>query len=261
MGFMDHLMELRRRLWVSVVAMLICMLAALAYYETIFEVLRIPLDDINRQYSEAPNYAETLQRLGLPPGTTEIAPIISTSMLGTMMMVMWLGIGGGLVLSSPIVVFEIWSFVAPGLREKERRAIKPVLYGGVFFFLIGAALAYYVLFPVTLQFVVWLDVQLRVRPTYTVDDYMSLFLNIMAITGLICEAPLVIAVLAKLGLVQASHLTRYWRMCVLAAFILGSIFSPGTDIISMLIFSLLLLSIYLVSILFAYMFYSGEKKA
>ena len=257
MGFIDHLMELRKRLWISVLAVVVCMGLALFYYEIIFDLLRGPLDDINNGYRKRADYAEILEKLHLPAGS-DILPFTSITMLGTMMMVMWLGIGAGLVLSSPVLVYEVWAFVSPGLHTQEKRAVRPILYGGIIFFLIGCVIAYFILFPVTLQFVVWLDVKLKVRPSYTVDDYMSLLLNMMLISGLICETPLVVAVLAKLKIVKPSYLTRYWRPCVLAAFIFGSLLSPGTDVISMLVFSTLLLSIYIISVLMAYVFYPKD---
>jgi sec-independent protein translocase protein TatC len=254
MGFLDHLMELRRRLWVSLLAVVVCMTAATVFYENLFQFLRQPIDNINAEYAARADYPEVLLKLGLPPGS-QVAPLFNGNPLGTMMMVMWLGIGAGLIFSSPIVVFELWGFVAPGLRDVEKRAIKPVLYGGIFFFLTGCALSYFALFPSTLGFTIWLDVQLKIRPMYTVDDYVSLCLNMMLITGLICEIPLVVAALARLGVMRASHLTRYWRMCVMAAFAGGAVFSPGTDVISMMIFSALLMSIYLASIVMAFIFY------
>jgi len=262
MSFMDHLMELRRRLWVSVVSIAVCMVVALAFYDHIFAFLRQPLDKVNAEYAaDATRYAEIVARLKIPPGS-DIVQLTSIKLLGTMMMIMWLGIGAGLVVSSPIVVYEIWSFVAPGLRERERRAIQPILGGGILFFIAGCALAYYVLFPVTLNFMVWLDIQpaLRVRPSYTVDEYLSLILNMMLVTGLICEAPLVIGVLARLSLVSAVDLLKYWRVSVLVAFIMGSIFSPGTDVMSMIIFSALLLSLYVVSIFMAWFFYPKQQR-
>ena len=77
-----------------------------------------------------------------------------------MIMVMWLGVWGGLVIASPIVMYELWAFVAPGLHDHEKRAIKPVLYGGVLFFLTGAFVSYRYLAPMTIDFFVWLDLSL-----------------------------------------------------------------------------------------------------
>ena len=261
MSFIDHLMELRKRLWVSIITIVVSLCVALVFYDTLFAMLRYPLDNLNDQYRKAPDYLQILQRLKLAPGS-DIVQLISTNPLGTMLMVMWIGIGAGLLLSSPIVIYEVWAFISPGLKEKEQNAIKPILYGGILFFLGGVALTYFLLFPVTMDFVVWLDVQeaIRIRPSYTVDEYFSLLLNMMWITGLICETPLVVGGLAKLGVVKPSHLTVYWRACVLASFVLGSIFSPGTDVMSMLVFSLLLLSLYIVSIFMAWLFYPKQKK-
>ncbi|HEY3322281.1 MAG TPA: twin-arginine translocase subunit TatC [Planctomycetota bacterium] len=260
MSFIDHLMELRSRLWISIITIVVCMVASLFCYDWLFQFLRGPLDDINLWYLKPENreaYDAARQALQLADGA-KVVVITSTSMLSTMLMIMWLGLGAGLVVSAPVLVYEGWAFIAPGLKKNERRAIQPVLFGGIFFFLAGVALTYYLLFPVTLNFVVWLDVNLRVQPLYTVEDYMSLLLNMMWITGLVCEIPLVVAVLAKLSIVKPEYLTRYWRICVLAAFVLGAIFSPGTDVLSMLVFSLLLLSLYLLSVFMAWFFYPKQ---
>src|SRR5205823_634734 len=111
MSFIDHLMELRKRLWVSIITVVLSMFGALAMYDWLFAFLRWPLDKINDEYrlpKNAETYAKTLDLLKLPPNS-DIVQLISTNMLGTMMMVMWIGIGAGLVISSPIVVYELWS--------------------------------------------------------------------------------------------------------------------------------------------------------
>lgn len=323
MGFMDHLMELRRRLWKSAVAVFICMVVALAFYSELWGIVRAPLDNIQAEYDnklkkaelvtetlklkkdapaqdvldaigklgaesseartlvfntlllkpdadaavvklavektieERDEHVKLLADLRVPPGAGLIE-IVNPAPLSTMMMVMWIGVGVGLVLSSPILLYELWAFVSPGLRQKEKNAITPVLMGGVFFFAAGASIAYFILFPFSLNFFVWLDLRLKVRPFYSVDEYSTLLFNMLWMTGLVCEIPLVIAALAKLALVKASTLTNYWRICVLVSFILGSLFSPGSDIMSMLVFSALLLSLYVLSILMAWIFFPKE---
>jgi sec-independent protein translocase protein TatC len=253
MSFMDHLLELRRRLWICALAVCICVTLSLAFYSELFAFLRVPLDNVNKYYGASPEFQSLLKERSLPP-TTNVVDLQTTQPLSLLMVVMWLGMGAGLILGSPVLLYELWAFVAPGLKPRERRAIRPVLFGGIIFFLAGCVLTYYVLFPVTLDFMVWLAVQLHVRPIYTVDDYMSLLLTMMGITGLCCETPLVVGVLSKLGVIAPHHLTRYWRPCVLAAFILGAVFSPGTDLLSMLVFSALLLSLYILSIIMAWLF-------
>jgi len=254
MSFMDHLMELRKRLWISLVAVLICMGLALYWTDAIFELLKRPVDDINADFK----VDETGRQILKEWGRQNVIELQTTNPLSIMMTVVWLGIGAGLILSSPILVYEVWAFVAPGLKPNEKRAIQPVLFGGIFFFIGGCALAYKALVPVSMTFLATLAVKIKVRPDYTIDDYMSLLLNMMFISGLICEMPLIVAVLARLSLVKPESLLSYWRSAMLAAFVLGAVLSPGTDVIAMLLFSFLLLSLYFISILFAYIFYPKQ---
>ena len=310
MTFMEHLLELRRRLVLCAFTIVLCMALAMAFYEPLFRLMRWPVDNLNHLYAakyvaeklKNPDTARVLARkyveevLGKPdpakaeaeqqweeilknPDTRkdlaerhvnevlripEIGQVhielISTDPMDTLLLVMWLAIGAGLVLSSPVLIYQLWSFVAPGLREKERHAIKPVLYGGIFFFLSGCALAYFLLFPVSIRFFSALNIDLKVTSKWTMEKYSSLLLNMLAICGLVCETPLVVAALAKLGLLKPAHLTRYWRLCILGSFILGAAFSPGTDVMSMMLFSGLLLSLYGLSILMAHVFYPKGKE-
>lgn len=243
MSFMEHLLELRKRLWTSIMTIFVCVAVAMVFYEELFAFMRGPLDRLN-----------ATRAAGMPK-----VNLNSTDPMDTLVMVMWLSIGAGVVLSSPMLLYQLWGFIAPGLREKERRAIKPVLFGGIFFFLLGAGIAYAVLFPVAIRFFFGLNVGLDVTSIPTVEKYCGLLLNMMAISGLICEAPLVVAAFAKLGVVKPEHLTGHWRICVLVAFILGAVFSPGTEVMSMLLFSALLLCLYAVSIFMAYAFYPKDK--
>ena len=256
MTFMDHLLELRKRLWTSALVIFICMGLAMVFYVPLVNFIRWPVDNLNRHY--AAQYAKEV--LTNPQAVPVEITLISTDPMETLLMVMWLSIGAGLVLSSPVLIYQLWAFVAPGLREKEKRAIKPVLYGGIFFFLAGCALAYFVLFPAAIRFFSAFNVDLQVTSWWTMDKYSSFLLNMMAVCGVVCETPLVVAGLAKLGILKPGHLTQYWRGCVFGAFVLGACFSPGADIMSMLLFSGLLVSLYLVSIVMAHVFYPKGRK-
>jgi sec-independent protein translocase protein TatC len=256
MSFLDHLMELRKRLWISVVAITACMLVAICFFVPIIDVMRTPMETINQHYRERPDYPEILQRVGLPPGTPGLIDLTTLTPLESTLTVMWIGIYAGLALSFPIVLYQLWAFIGPGLRTTERRAVQPILYGGIVFFIAGILLTYYLLFPVTLEFVVWLDVLLKLKIAYNFDSYMSLMLNMMWVSGLACETPVIVGVLAKLGIVRPDHLTQYWRWCVLLSFVLGAVFSPGADMMSMFVFSLMYLGLYVASVAMAWLFYT-----
>jgi len=288
MGFMEHLMELRNRLVWSAIAIVACVLGALMFFQQTNAIMLKPLDDINREYRERKDYAEILQKvkrssyskdmeevLGVlgkqyasnpefvaafeklkqSKNQDDLVELISLDPLESTFAVCWVGIYIGIALAAPIVLSQIWKFVSPGLRMNERDAVQPILYGSVLFFAAGCAVTYFMLFPVTLRFGVWFDLYLNYKPMYRVEKYFSLFLDIAFYAGLACETPMVVAVLAKLGVVRPDHLTRFWRFCVLGAFIMGTIFSPGMDIASMLAFSFLYLSLYIVSVIMAYIFY------
>jgi sec-independent protein translocase protein TatC len=293
MGFMDHLMELRRRLWIVAVTLLVCIMAAIFYSTELFGILRYPAEMLNQEYAadakaqadqthpllrgsllgswtSLPKPAQgpdsrpllfiqkALDKLDVPPDETPVVHIMSMDPLDTIMMMMWIGVWAGVVLSAPIMLYQLWAFVAPGLRNREKRAIRPVLYGGIFFFLIGCAVAYFVLFPVCIRFFVWLNTVWHIDTNWKIDAYVSLLINMMFLTGLVCEIPLVVAVLAKLRIVRPRHLLVFWRPIILAAFVLGAVLSPGTDVMSMLVFTAMLLSIYFASILMALIFYRAE---
>ncbi len=259
MSFLDHLMELRRRIWISVVSITACMLMAIFFFVPLVDIMRAPMEKLNRVYMDRPDYQEILKRVGLPPNTPGLIDLTTLTPLESTMTIMWIGIYAGLAFSAPIIAYQIWLFVSPGLKERERKAVQPILYGGIIFFIVGVLITYYLLFPVTLEFVVWLDVLLKLKIQYNFDSYMSLLLNMMWVSGLACETPVIIGILAKLGVVRPDHLTRYWRWCVLLSFVLGAVFSPGADMMSMLVFSLLYLGLYVASVVMAFLFY--KKRA
>ena len=249
MGFIDHLLELRKRMWISIIAIALCVLVALIFYEQVYAFLLRPIrwvdDDMVRKAIEN----------GHPPADRHFIHITTTEPLGTMMTVIWLGFWAGLVVASPIVILQLWGFIAPGLHAKEKNAIKPVLYGGVFFFLAGAAIAYFVLAPLTFNFFLWLDLRLEVTPNWTSEKCIEMLITMMIVCGMLCEIPLLVAGLARLGIIEPQWLIKYWKVLTFGSVLLGMIVSPGNDLVSMAAFSGLILGIYLVSIIMAYVFY------
>ncbi len=258
MGFLDHLMELRRRLMGGVIAVFITTILSFVFYSHIFAFLRVPIDNINQQYRDDPELSAQAVAIGLDPQKGVIVPI-STEPLGLIMILMKVAVITGIVLSSPIVVYQFWSFVSPGLKKSERRAIQPLLLGGLMFFVGGASFCYYLVFPLTLNFLVWLDVSMGFAPQYTPNHYIGLLVTFMLIFGLVFELPLVASILALLRILSPEFLTRYWRYVILACFLLGSILSPGGDPMSMLMMSGSMVVLYVVSIFLVKMLYPKEE--
>ena len=249
MGFIDHLLELRKRLWVAIVAVMVCVFLSFIFYKPIYNFLAEPIRVVDRKYTRI------VTERGTPPATGHVINLTTNQPLGSMLMVIWLGFWAGLVVASPIVLYELWAFIAPGLHDKEKNAIKPVLYGGAFFFLIGAAIAYYFLAPMSFDFFVWLDIDLGLMVNWTSETCIEMLITMMIVSGLLCEIPLLVAGLARLGLVEPVWLIKYWKVFTFGSVFLGMTVSPGNDLASMSAFSGLILGIYLVSILMAYIFY------
>jgi sec-independent protein translocase protein TatC len=247
MSFAEHLLELRRRLILAILATLVCAVLGLIFYKPVFEFLMGPVTRLNDKLA-----AEGLGRPVQPQ---------SKALTDTFMLVFEASMLVGVLLASPVVIYQLWAFVSPGLYPRERKAIMPILTVGVLFFLAGAAFAYFLVFPLTLEFFVRLDLDLEFLPQYVVADYFSFLLLMMVCFGAAFELPLVIAALAKLGLVSPKFLTAQWRYCVMAAFVLGAVLTPGPDMLSMLLMSAALLLLYVLSIGAAWLFYPKGKDA
>lgn len=334
MGFLDHLMELRKRLWISIIAVFVCVVAAIVCYNPLYNFLVRPIRVVNEKYKEPFAQHEyhknildwengidkslvdakredvkkevdiarknieskdpilqdvdrveankrALQQLrdDLPKETDparrklhdfeirkleinepkyivkDVINLAATTPLGSMLTVIWAGIYGGLLLASPIFLYQLWAFVSPGLRKHEKRAIAPVFYAGVFFFVTGAAIAYYVLAAITFDFFAWLDQNLEIHIQWTAESCIEMLLTMMLISGLLCEIPLVVAGLARMDVIGPRSLTRHWRGCTFGSIALGAFVAPGNDVASLVAFSGLVLGIYLVSIVAALVFH------
>lgn len=247
MTFGAHLQELQRRLWVSVAVIGLCTIASLVFYQELFRIIRLPAEELNQEYRRDPAWQQLKHERG-QSADMDVIPLIGSRMLSTVVMVMWLAVWVGLLLASPLWLYELWAFVSPGLRPEERRAVQPVLLGGVVFFAAGVLFCWYCVVPYVLRFSVWFTITMGVLPWFSIDDYMSLLFAMLLISGLIFEAPVAASIFARLGLLKPWMLTKWWRGTVLGCFVLGALLSPGQDPISMLILSGALLGLYVVSL-------------
>ncbi len=260
MTFLEHLLELRKRLMSSVYAIVLTTVVTLIFYEPVFVFLRAPLDAVNAKFKTDPGYVELLIRKEFDPTKNIIEPI-TTDPMGLMMILMRISIYAGLILASPWVLYQIWAFVSPGLTPKEAGAIRPVLFGGIFFFVGGAAFCYFLVFPRTIEFLVWFDVNLGFKPSYVPTDYFGMLTTFMLIFGATFEIPLVSAIFARLGMLKPQWTLVFWRYIIVGCFVAGSILSPGADPISMIIMSLSLVFLYGLSIVMAKICYRKHQQA
>lgn len=153
----------------------------------------------------------------------------------------------GLVLASPIIIWQIWAFLSPALYEKERKALVPSLFAGLVLFLLGATFAW--IFVVPKAIAVLLTFQSGAfNLMFTYDAWFSFVLQILLAMGISAELPLLLIILTALGLTTPSALNKFRRVAIVLSCIAGAVLSPGTDIVSMLMMTVPLILLYEVGI-------------
>jgi sec-independent protein translocase protein TatC len=157
-----------------------------------------------------------------------------------------------LCISVPFLLWQIWAFVSPGLYPHERGYALPFIFLSTVSFLVGAAFAYYVLFPPAVSYLLGLGQDFRLFLNAT--DYFDFIILIMLAMGLIFQMPAVTYVLARIGVVSAGFLTRHWRAALIIILAGAAILSPTSDVLNMMLFAAPMFILYLLSIFIAWMF-------
>ena len=222
MPFLDHLEELRKRILRSLLAIVGCFAIGLWLISRfkLLDVLKGPI---------APFLAGG-QLTVLSP--TE--PVMITLKLGFIV---------GLVLASPVILWQLWAFLSPALYEKEKKTLVPALFVGLGLFLSGAVASFVFVVPKALQVLLSFQ-QGSFNPMITFEAYFSFVMQLVLALGLSCELPLLMIILAALGIVATPLLNRIRPYAVVGSFIAGAILSPGADILSMFMLTIPLLLLY-----------------
>jgi sec-independent protein translocase protein TatC len=201
MGFFDHLEELRQRLFYSLIAVFFGCIGCFIFVKPLVSFLEIPANGIR--------FAE------ITPGGFFYT---SFKVAGY----------SGLILASPIILYQIIQFILPGLTRKERKLILPVVIGSTFLFLLGLVFAYYTLIPVALKFFVSYAQDI-VEQYWSINEYFGTVLSLLFYTGLTFQVPVIQLLLGSLGIVSSQKMFSAWRYVILGAAILGAVITPSTD--------------------------------
>lgn len=231
--FTVHLEELRKRLITCFIAVAIGFVLCYGFKEKIFEILMHPLIAVMQT-------GDTLIYTNLPEA------------FFTFLKVAFLA---GLMLASPIVIYQFWMFVAPGLYDKEKRLLLPIIFLSTFFFIGGALFGYFIVFPFGFKFFLGFATE-TIRPLPSMKEYMSFSSKLLLAFGLVFEMPLVLTFLAKLGVVTVDFLKKNRKYAILLFFAGAAILTPP-DVVTQVMMALPLMLLYEVSILGARLF--GRK--
>lgn len=233
MTFLDHLEELRRRLVISFIAVGVAFFACWAFAEKIFGFIQAPLTRF------------------LPPGDK----LAYTRLTAPFFLYMKVSFFTGLFVASPVLLLQLWLFVAPGLYKKERRLAAPFIIFGTVFFILGGYFGYRYLLPATCSFFV--ETGKQFKQMVTVDDYFSFASTIIMATGLVFETPIIIFFLARLGIVTPAFLLQKFKYAVVFSFIVAAVVTPTPDMVTQSALAIPMILLYLIGVAVAFLF--GKK--
>ena len=155
----------------------------------------------------------------------------------------------GLLCASPYVLYQLFSFVSPGLYQNERRGALWVVGSAYVMFLLGTLVCYFIIFPLTVRFLGTYQVSADVKNMLTLQSYIDTLISMCLVIGVVFELPVVSALLGRMHLVDGSMMRHYRRHAVVAILIVAAIITPTTDVFTLLIMSLPIWLLYEVSIL------------
>jgi sec-independent protein translocase protein TatC len=225
-----HLEELRTRLIRMIAALSIAAIACWLVIEHLVEFLLAPLQQLRPDQSL----------------------IIGTGVTEAFFTKLKVAVIGGIFLSSPILFFQAWRFVAPGLYDREKRVAMPFSVAASVFFIAGASFCYWLVFPVAFQFFLEEFASIGVSAQIRVSEYLSFSSRMLLAFGVTFELPVVTFFLARLGLVTHKTLIGWWRYAIIVIFVVAAVLTPGPDVASQMLMAAPLLVLYVLSIGVAY---------
>jgi sec-independent protein translocase protein TatC len=166
---------------------------------------------------------------------------------------------GGAILASPLILYQVWLFIAPGLYQKEKRFVVPFMSATVVLFLTGAGFGYFYVLPGALKILI-LDFGKNFNPVVTIDEYTGFFLSIILGLGVSFELPILIFFLALFGIVSPRFLWKNIKYAILAVFLVAAIICPSPDPWTMCIYALPMLALYIVGIGVAWWVHPSRRK-
>jgi sec-independent protein translocase protein TatC len=230
MPFTAHLEELRWRLIVTFVAIGLGFLLSYGFKETIFEILMRPLISVMGESDQ----------------------MIFTNLPEAFFTYLKVSLLSGIMLASPVILFQIWMFIAPGLYSEERKLILPFVFLSTLFFVGGALFGYFVVFPYGFQFFLSFASE-NIKAFPSMKEYLSFSSKLLLAFGIVFELPLFITLMARLGMVTPAFLKQNRKYAILLFFVGSAIITPP-DVVTQIMMAFPLMLLYELSILGAKIF-------
>jgi sec-independent protein translocase protein TatC len=204
MTLVEHLVELRNRLFKAILAVVLASVLGFAFGDQIIHILREPL-----------------------PGTE---PLRYTGLADAFTIHVKIALVVGVILGMPVILYQGWAFIAPGLTERERRLSRPWIPATLFFFVVGVVVAYLIL-PAASGFLIGFS-SADLQPLITAEAYFDFVTTLFLVFGLAMEFPVILFALSRVGIVTSARLSGARRQAILGFTVFGALITPGGDIIS-----------------------------
>ncbi|MBE0460481.1 MAG: twin-arginine translocase subunit TatC [Candidatus Aminicenantes bacterium] len=234
MTFLEHLEDLRKRIFFSFIAILIAVIPAWIFSKDIYRILARPVTKF------------------LPEGEK----LAFTTLTAPFMLYIKVSFLAAIFLTAPFIFLQLWYFIAPGLYQKEKKGVIPFVLFTTVFFTLGALFAYFIVFPWACNF--FLRMGSEFRPVITVDTYFSLGVRVILGVAIVFELPTLVYFLSRMGLISARWMVKNFKYAVLAAFTIAAVITPTPDMITQSIIAVPMLLLYCFSIIVVVIF--GKKK-
>ena len=231
MSFLEHLDELRQRLIKALLAVIVGFVASLLFVQPIFDFVMRPLQAI------------------LPAG----GKLIYTEPTEAFMLYMKLAALVGLMIALPVVMWQLWAFIAPGLYAHEKRFAIPFVLMSTVFFIGGALFSHYVVFPAMWRFFASFSTD-TVQFAPRIEPVFSLYVRMALGMGAVFEMPTLVMFLARVGLVTPRFLIRHTKYAILIIFVVAALVTPSPDVVSQFLLALPMIVLYAFSIFIAWIF-------
>lgn len=234
-SFWDHLEDLRGSLIRIVIAVLVFSTLAFCFKDLLFKIVLAPKDSSFFMYKlfGGGDFSIRLMNIGL---TEQFMIHLKTA------------VAFGVLMASPYIIYILFDFVRPALYEKERQHSVGIVLSAYLMFLVGVAVNYLFIFPLTVRFLGTYQVSDQVRNMLTLQSYMDTLLMMSLVFGIIFEIPVVSWLLARFGLLKAEYMTRYRRHAIVAILVIAAIITPTGDAFTLLIVSLPIWLLYELSV-------------
>lgn len=247
MSFWQHLDVLRTLLWKIVLSVTIISIVAFCFKDWLFDILFAPSKDNFIIYRLMDKLAQLTGWTSLSPGHFK-AEFINTELSSQFMTHLQVSLWAGVCLAAPYIIYLLYGFVAPALYEKEKRYSVLIVSCCVTLFLMGVLLNYFIIYPFSFRFLSTYQVQPEVVNQISLSSYISTFLIMSLMMGVMFELPVLVFILAKVGLLQSATLRKYRRHAFVAILIVAAVITPTGDAVTLMLVSLPIYALYEISI-------------